>query len=346
LKQAETNNSHEPTVSVCIANYNGLGILDECINSVRNQDCGFSVEIIIHDDASTDGSVQHIPATYPEIILIKSTENVGFCVANNRMVLAAKGKYLLLLNNDATLFPDALRMLYQEAEKIICPTIFSLPQYDFDSGELVDHGCLLDPFFNPVPNMNLMRRNVAMVIGACMWVPKSLWVALGCFPEWFGSIAEDMYMCCLARLEGYQVQVIGSSGYRHRSGMSFGGGKITKKGYLASTIRRRVLSERNKSFVMILTCPSPIFQILFCLHLIALILEGVLISLAKCDLKLWNDIYLACLVAIWRRRGELKEERKIIQGNRRCTVLEFFSMFGWFPHKLRMLWRYGLPIIR
>jgi len=343
---AESKINPEPKVSVCIANYNGLGYIDECINSVRSQDCSFPLEIIVHDDASQDGSVDHIRTSHPDVCLIESITNVGFCVANNRMALVAKGKYLLLLNNDATLFPDALRMMYQEAEQIICPTILSLPQYDFDSGELVDHGCRLDPFFNPVPNMSLTRQNVAMVIGACMWMPKSLWATLGGFPEWFGSIAEDMYICCLARLEGYQVQVIGSSGYRHRSGMSFGGGKIPTKGYWVSTIRRRVLSERNKSFVLILTCPAPIFQILLFLHLIALIFEGALISIAKYDLKLWNDIYLACLVAIWRRRGELKAERKIIQGNRRCTVLEFFSMFGWLPHKLRMLWRFGLPIIQ
>ena len=300
----------------------------------------------MHDDASQDGSVDHIRTSHPDVYLIESITNVGFCVANNRMALVAKGRYLLLLNNDATLFPDALRMLYQEAEKIVSPTILSLPQYDFDSGELVDHGCLLDPFFNPAPNLNLVRRNVAMVIGACMWVPKSLWMELDGFPEWFGSIAEDMYICCLARLKGYQVQVIGTSGYRHRSGASFGGGKITTQGNLASTIRRRYLSERNKGFVMILTCPAPMYQILIFLHLIALIAEGVIISLAKWDIRLWKNIYFASLVAIWRSQIDLNAKRKVIQVNRRCTVIEFFSGFDWFPRKLRMLWRYGLPIIR
>jgi glycosyltransferase involved in cell wall biosynthesis len=48
-----------PRVSVCIANYNGAGIIADCIRSVLERDCDFPVEIIVHDDASTDGSAQH-----------------------------------------------------------------------------------------------------------------------------------------------------------------------------------------------------------------------------------------------------------------------------------------------
>jgi hypothetical protein len=45
------------------------------------------------------------------------------------------------------------------------PAILSLPQYDFETGKLVDRGCLLDPFFNPVPNLDPAREDVAMAIG-------------------------------------------------------------------------------------------------------------------------------------------------------------------------------------
>jgi glycosyltransferase involved in cell wall biosynthesis len=72
--------------SVCIANYNGAGIIDACIRSVLAQDCGFPVEIIVHDDASPDGSGQHVQECYPSVRLLESSENVGFCVSNNRMV--------------------------------------------------------------------------------------------------------------------------------------------------------------------------------------------------------------------------------------------------------------------
>ena len=51
-----------PVVSICIANYNGIDLIDACIESVRAQDCRFAYEIIVHDDASGDGSAAHIRA--------------------------------------------------------------------------------------------------------------------------------------------------------------------------------------------------------------------------------------------------------------------------------------------
>ena len=177
--------SDHPLVSVCIANYNGSGMIAGCIESVIGQKCDFSVEILVHDDASTDDSPELVVRDYPDVRLIRSKSNVGFCVANNRMVAQAKGDYVLLLNNDAELQPDALHVLLNEANAVGKPAILSVPQYDYSTGELIDRGCMLDPFFNPVPNRNPKRREVAMVIGACLWIPRTLWEKLGGFPDWF-----------------------------------------------------------------------------------------------------------------------------------------------------------------
>ena len=143
-----------PLISVCIANYNGAGMISGCIEFVLRQDCNFPVEIIVHDDASTDSSAETVDREFPGVRLIRSAENVGFCVANNRMADIARGRYLLLLNNDATLWPDALSALHIEADRLSCPAILTLPQYDADTGDLLDIGCRLDPFLNPVPNRN------------------------------------------------------------------------------------------------------------------------------------------------------------------------------------------------
>lgn len=319
-------------------------MIDDCIESVWAQDCDFPVEIIIHDDASTDGSAQYIREHHPDVILIESSENVGFCVANNRMVEAAQGEFLLLLNNDATLLPDALRTLHQEAESLARPAILSLPQYDFDSGKLIDRGCLLDPFFNPVPNLDPSRKDVAMVIGACLWIPKTLWKELGGFPEWFGSIAEDMYLCCRARLLGYSVHALLTSGYRHRVGKSFGGGKVANK-RLSTTFRRRALSERNKTFVMALIYPTPLFQCLFPLHLILLLAEGAALALFKREWVLFSEIYLAALKALWNERRRLSLLRCELQALRSMGRWRFFSVFSWIPHKSRLLLKHGVPHI-
>gem|GEM_PF-3707662 len=85
---------------------------------MRAQAFAAEVEIIVHDDASTNASAAHIRTHHPDVRLIESAENVGFCIANNRMAAAARGRYLLLLNNDATLLPDALETLRAEAERL------------------------------------------------------------------------------------------------------------------------------------------------------------------------------------------------------------------------------------
>jgi GT2 family glycosyltransferase len=332
-------------VSVCIANYNGTGIIDACIRSVLAQDCGFPVEIIVHDDASTDGSGQHVRERYPTVRLLESSENVGFCVSNNRMVEVAQGEYILLLNNDAELLPDALSSLMKAAENLDKPAILGLPQYDFETGTLIDRGCLLDPFFNPVPNLDPTRMDVAMVIGACLWIPKSLWNEIGGFPAWFGSIAEDMYVCCVARLWGHPVRALPFSGYRHRQGKSFGGNRVTDN-RLSTTFRRRALSERNKTFVMALCTPSPILAILLPLHLIALWCEGGALSLLKRERTLWHRIYAPLLPSLWQTRGKLRGLRQAIQRSRKLELRAWFGAFRPMPYKLHMWLRHGLPSIR
>ncbi|MFT3961569.1 glycosyltransferase family 2 protein [Propionivibrio sp.] len=342
--------SHEgppssPLVSVCIANYNGMEVIDDCIQSILNQAGSIPLEILVHDDASTDGSVDHIKALYPDVKLIESPCNVGFCIANNRIAAIAKGHYLLLLNNDAALLPDALGTLLAEAQRLGRPAILSLPQYDADGGELLDIGSRLDPFYNPVPNRDPARNDVGMVMGACLWVDRSLWRDLGGFPDWLGSIGEDMYLCCCARLAGHPVRALGTSGYRHRVGRSFGGGKVVA-GRLATTFRRRTLSERNKTFVMATTCPAPVVLLLLPLHLASLLLEGGLLSLLKLDIRYLQQIYLPVFGMLFRHGNEIRMSRKATQNNRRLDSADFFAVFDCWPYKLRMLIQHGLPRLK
>ncbi|MGH8215864.1 MAG: glycosyltransferase family 2 protein, partial [Rhodanobacteraceae bacterium] len=242
-----------------------MQVLGDCIESVLAQQGDTPLEIIIHDDASTDDSVAWIRQRYPQVELLASTENVGFCIANNRMVAQARGEFVLLLNNDAALYPDAIAILLGAIRKQPVPGILTLPQYDWQTGALVDRGCLLDPFYNPVPNVDEGRREVAYVIGACLFVPRALWNELGGFPEWIESIGEDMYLCCLARLLGIPVEVTAGSGYRHRQGASFGGNRVDQ-GKLKTTYGRRALSERNKAAVMVVCTPSVWVWPLLALH--------------------------------------------------------------------------------
>jgi len=337
--------SDGPICSICIANYNGIGIIDSSLQSVLTQDCNFPIEIIVHDDASTDGSVDFIRKNFPDVKLIDSKINVGFCISNNRMVSKASGKYILLLNNDAMLLPNAISTLYEETQRQDTPGVLGLPQYNFFTGELIDRGILFDPFVNTVPNFSTKRTDVGMVIGACLWIPRALWEELGGFPEWFHTLGEDMFLCCLARLRGYPVRIIHASGFKHRVGNSLGGGKVVAD-RLSTSKKRRTFSERNKCFVMVLTYPTPFFQLIFPLHLMLLLVEGVLLCFVKKNLNLLNSIYISCIRSLWHERKRMYHLRKNIQSLRHISLSRFFSAFIPIPYKLLMLIKHGVPEIK
>lgn len=332
-------------VSVCIANYDGIDVIDACLQSVLAQEGIFNLEVIVHDDRSNDDSLNHVRDAYPTVTLISSELNVGYCISNNRMAAAAKGEYLLLLNNDATLFPDAIDTLLKEAIRLGQPAILTLPQYDAGTGELLDMGSRLDPFLNCIPNETSASADVGMVAGACLWIDRVLWEKLGGFPFWFGSLAEDLFLCCYARRCGYPVRALSVSGYRHRVGFSFGGGKTTN-GRLATSFTRRALSERNKTFVILMCYPSPIMQVVLPFHVLMLLVEGLLLSLLKRNFSFLEKIYWPVVPALWQERRSLCKTRSAVSKDAACTTSNFFAVFSWFPRKLTMLIRHGLPTVR
>lgn len=340
------NRPAAPICSVCIANYNGAALLADCLDSIYNQEGDFSIEIIVHDDASTDDSVTLLRTRHPRIEILASAQNVGFCIANNRMIEIARGEFILLLNNDAALYPDALSSLLRAAHAQASHSILTLPQYDWVTGELVDRGCLIDLFYNPTPNLDPERRNVAMTIGACLWIRRDLWNELQGFPEWLGSIAEDLYLCCVARLRGNPVRVTEGSGYRHRQGASFGGNRASASQGLQTTFRRRYLSERNKTSVLLICTPSPLVWPLLALHVFSLCLEGVILTAAKRDTRIWQEIYGATIRYLFAQFRPLLQRRWQIQRLRSSSLVTYFGGFTLIPRKLSLLRRYGIPQVR
>lgn len=334
----------QATVSVCVANYQGESLLRDCLESVLAQEFPGTLEILVHDDASTDSSVALLRTHFPEATVIVSEQNVGFAVANNRMAATARGTHLLLLNNDAALQPGTIQALLAESEAN-SPGIVTVPQYDWETGELVDRGCFLDPFYNPVPNLNPLRNDVAMGIGACLFLPRSLWHELGGFPEWMDSLAEDVFLCSFARLCGRTVRVATDGGYRHRQGHSFGGNRA-QGGRLRTTARRRALSERNKTSALVVLTPGVLLLPLLLLHMTLLLGEGVLLSLLLRSTQVWRSVYWPALCWLLRQRSLLCAHRKQAQAMRRVSTARYFAMTIWFPRKLTMLRRYGIPSVR
>lgn len=330
-----------PLISVCIANFNGEEIISDCIDSLLAQKNAPAFEVLVHDDASTDDSLK-VLERYDAVQVIKSSENVGFCVSNNRMAAAARGEFILLVNNDAQLFDDALATLLGESRKHSHKAVLGLPQYNATSRELVDFGLKLDYFGSCVPLKQPTEEEIAMVIGACMWVPTSLWNRIGGFPEWFETNAEDVYLCCYARLLGYKIFVPGQSGFLHRIGHTLGGGK-SEDNKLKISVRRRYFSERNRLFVQWLFYPAWLVPLTTLANFAVLILEAIVLSVANRKASLISDIYIRSQVDAYSKIRIVTGARRVVMQSRHISFSAFFGTFTFIPQKVRLLFSAGLP---
>lgn len=95
-------------VSIVIVNWNTCQITCDCLKSVYDQTRNINFEVIVVDNASTDGSVEMIKNKFPQVILIENNENRGFAAANNQGMRIANGRYVLLLNSDTIILDNAI----------------------------------------------------------------------------------------------------------------------------------------------------------------------------------------------------------------------------------------------
>ncbi|WP_077196615.1 glycosyltransferase family 2 protein [Prevotella ihumii] len=102
-------------VSIIIVNYNTQTLTKQCIDSILQQTKGVSYEIIVVDNASTDGSKEYFSKD-KNIKYIYNNKNIGFGAANNVGMKVAVGEYIFLLNSDTILLNDAVSLFYAYGE--------------------------------------------------------------------------------------------------------------------------------------------------------------------------------------------------------------------------------------
>lgn len=98
-----------PFVSVIVVNYNGRRLLADCLHSLRRQTYPrHRFEIVVVDNASTDGSAEFLQQRFPDVRLVRLSRNTGFAGGNNAGFTVARGEWIALLNNDAVAEPGWL----------------------------------------------------------------------------------------------------------------------------------------------------------------------------------------------------------------------------------------------
>ncbi|MDX1700881.1 MAG: glycosyltransferase family 2 protein, partial [Melioribacteraceae bacterium] len=98
-------------LSIIIVNYNVKEFLLNLLESIQNASRNLSVEIIVIDNNSDDGSIEAVNSKYPSTITIANNENKGFGAANNQGLEIAKGEYLLLINPDTLVKEDTFERM-------------------------------------------------------------------------------------------------------------------------------------------------------------------------------------------------------------------------------------------
>ena len=108
----------KPDLSIIILSYNTKDLLKDCLQSVKKAEAnGFSFEIIVVDNASSDSSPEMVKKEFPEVRLICNKKNLGFAGGNNLGIPCAQGRYILFLNSDTEVAPEAFKKMIEFMDK-------------------------------------------------------------------------------------------------------------------------------------------------------------------------------------------------------------------------------------
>ncbi len=109
--------SQPPLVSVIIVSWNARDYLMQCLASLTPEVCRYPMEIIVVDNASTDGSPESVEKQFPQVRLIRNAGNFGFARANNIGFTQSNGRYLAFINSDVKVLKECLTRLVDFCEQ-------------------------------------------------------------------------------------------------------------------------------------------------------------------------------------------------------------------------------------
>lgn len=246
-------------VSVVVPNFNGMRHLEACLESVRSQTLdGAGLDLIVVDNGSTDDSRGMIRGRFPEARLIANRENTGFTPAVNQGVAAARGPWVLLLNNDAVLTPGSLGRLLAllRASPPEVAGVQPLLVRADDEGILDSAGIAVGPRL--VTRDHLMGRPVEMAprgiteiwgaCAACVLLRREAFIHCGGLDPDFFAERDDVDFAFRARWHGYRFLLLPDAVVRHHRSVT------VEAGSTAAFIR----GLRNNLLILMKDPPAPL----------------------------------------------------------------------------------------
>ncbi|HEC34789.1 MAG TPA: glycosyltransferase family 2 protein [Chloroflexi bacterium] len=227
-------------LSVVIVNWNVRELLRRCLHSILPNLPTCQLEIIVVDNASTDGSVEMVRAEFPSVHLIANADNRGFPAANNQGIAVAQGCYVLLLNPDTEVVDDALATMVAFADAhpdvgIVGPQLLN-PDGSVQSSRR-RFPTLATAFFESTwlercaPHRLLERyyvldrpdevvQDVDWVTGAAMMARREVIEQVGPLDEGFFMYSEELDWCRRFRDAGWRVVYLPAAQIVHHVGKS------------------------------------------------------------------------------------------------------------------------------
>jgi GT2 family glycosyltransferase len=221
-----------PDASVIIVNHNGRRYLGQCLSSILREDAA-EYEIILVDNASTDGSADYVERSFPTAQVIRSEANLGFGEASNVAARQAKGRYLAFLNQDTSVEPGWLEALIAALEadpraglatsKILL--MHAPDRINTCGNEVHFTGLTLCRGMGMSRGTHSEVEEVSAVSGAAFVIRRELFRALGGFDEIFFMYMEDTDLSWRARLAGHRCMYVPSSIVYHDYTLRFAANK-------------------------------------------------------------------------------------------------------------------------
>lgn len=233
------------TLSIIIVSYNTRQLLDDCLASIRAAEVPEGgLEVIVVDNASQDGSQEMVQNEYPEVCLLALAENLGFSAANNRGTAVSHGEYILFLNSDTVVEPDALskpvaymrqhpqvgaltaRLMYPNGQRDPdnhrgFPTPWNAVCHFSGLGKLLPNEPRVNGYFQTYADFNQIHA-VDVIAGSYMLMPRFVVDDLGGWDETYFFYGEDIDFCYRINQAGYQIVYYPHVTVLHYKGASSG----------------------------------------------------------------------------------------------------------------------------